>query len=94
MFCGSKVKKVNAIVLHALIKTSAWQDKDKNPFYKGDILYVLLMRKDKMPFEVTMRGVTDLEDDKTERALTKGLVIAADVGEGAGKGDILRKEKE
>jgi U32 family peptidase len=62
----------------------------KNPFSEGDVLNVLPMKKGKMPYEVTIRGITDLEGNWVEKALTNRLVIA-DMDEGLGKGDMLRK---
>jgi putative protease len=64
----------------------------KNPFCEGDVLNVLPMRKDKMPYEVTIRGITDLEGNRVERALTNRLVIV-DAEHGLGVGDMLRKGK-
>ena len=64
----------------------------KNPFCEGDALNVLPMRKGKMPFEVTIRGITDLEGNRVERVLTNRLVIT-ETEELLGKGDMLRKGK-
>jgi putative protease len=63
----------------------------KNPFCQGDTLNVLPVKKEKMPFEITMRGITDLEGMKVDRALTNRLVMA-DVKEELVKGDMLRKK--
>ena len=63
----------------------------KNPFCEGDVLNVLPMRKDKMPYEVTIVGITDLEGNRIERALTNRLVMS-DVKEELLKGDMLRKK--
>jgi hypothetical protein len=62
----------------------------KNPFCEGDVLNVLPMKKGKMPYEVKIKGITDLEGNRVERALTNRLVII-NAEEGLGKGDMLRK---
>jgi putative protease len=65
----------------------------KNPFCEGDVLNVLPMRKGKMPYEVTIKGITDLEGNKIEKSLTNRLVII-NAEEELGKGDMLRKGKK
>ncbi|HUI90870.1 MAG TPA: U32 family peptidase C-terminal domain-containing protein [Chitinivibrionales bacterium] len=63
----------------------------KNPFCEGDVLNVLPVRKEKMPFEVVIRGITGLDGVNVKRALTNRLVIV-DVKEELVKGDLLRKK--
>jgi putative protease len=65
----------------------------KNPFSEGDTLNVLPVKNGEMPYEITIRGITDLEGNRVERALTNRLVIVAEAEEGLGKGDMLRKGK-
>jgi putative protease len=62
----------------------------KNPFCEGDTLNVLPVRKEKMPFEVAIRRITDLEGNSLDRALTNRLVIA-NADQALAAGDMLRK---
>jgi putative protease len=83
-------ERVVGIVREVLANKGAVVDV-KNPFCRGDVLNVLPMRRNKMPFEIVVSGITDLEGVPVERALTNRLVIA-EVGEELMKGDMLRKK--
>jgi putative protease len=67
----------------------------KNPFNKGDRLNVLPVRKERMPYEATIREIRDMQGSAIERALTNKIVIVEpEEGTELAAGDLLRKAEE
>ncbi len=62
----------------------------KNPFCEGDTLNVLPVKRENMPYEISVREIADMAGTRLGRALTNRLVLVKAQGE-IGNGDMLRK---
>ncbi len=65
----------------------------KNPFDKGDTLNVLPLSRKKMPFEIMVKSIKNMEGNNVERALTN-RIVAVQSEPGIAVGDLLRKDEE
>jgi len=63
----------------------------KNPFDKGDALNVLPLNTKKMPYEMIVRGIRDIDGNPADRAITNRIVILEVDAPILATGDLLRK---
>jgi hypothetical protein len=65
----------------------------KHLFCEGDTLNVLPVKREVMPFEISVRKIADMAGARINRALTNRLVLVRTEWE-IREGDMLRKAEE
>ncbi len=65
----------------------------KNPFCEGDTLNVLPVKREAMPYEISVKEIADMAGKRIGRALTNRLVLVRTEGR-IENGDMLRKAED